>query len=52
MLESNRPAAASELAAERTASELHRRHDRVIGLVIVAVAFALCLVLSWWAKER
>lgn len=29
-----------------------RRHDRLIGLVIVAVAFAVCLALSIWAKEQ
>ncbi len=29
-----------------------RRRDRVVGLVIVAVAFAVCLVLSIWAKEE
>src|SRR5262245_11385197 len=33
------------------AVERARRNDRVLGLVIVAVAFALCLALSIWAKE-
>jgi hypothetical protein len=32
--------------------ERARRKDRILGLVIVAVAFALCLALSIWAKER
>jgi hypothetical protein len=34
------------------AGELERRRDRLVGLVIVAVAFALCLALSFWAKEK
>lgn len=34
------------------ALERARRNDRILGLVIVAVAFALCLALSIWAKER
>jgi hypothetical protein len=29
-----------------------RRRDRLVGLVIVAAAFALCLALSIWAKEK
>ncbi len=29
-----------------------RRRDRLIGLFIVAAAFALCLILSIWAKEQ
>lgn len=29
-----------------------RRHDRVIGLVIVAVAFLISLLISVWAKRR
>ncbi|HEY6080066.1 MAG TPA: hypothetical protein VIW29_14730 [Polyangiaceae bacterium] len=29
-----------------------RSRDRVIGLLIVAVAFAICLALSIWAKEK
>jgi hypothetical protein len=33
-------------------SELSRKRDRLLGLVIVAVAFALCLALSFWAKEK
>jgi hypothetical protein len=29
-----------------------RSRDRLLGLVIVAVAFAACLALSFWAKEK
>jgi hypothetical protein len=33
-------------------TEAARRRDRLLGLVIVAVAFAFCLALSFWAKEK
>lgn len=29
-----------------------RSRDRLVGLIIVAVAFAACLALSWWAREK
>jgi hypothetical protein len=32
--------------------DAHRRRDRLFGLVIVAVTFAACIVLSIWAKEK
>ncbi len=32
--------------------DVKRSRDRVLGLVIVAVAFLLCLALSIWAKEK
>ena len=31
---------------------MKRSRDRLVGLVIVAVAFAACLVLSLWAREK
>lgn len=34
------------------ASELSRKRDRLLGLVIVAASFAVCLALSFWAKEK
>ncbi len=32
--------------------ERKRRRDKVIGLLIVAISFAVCLALSIWAKEK
>lgn len=40
------------LSAPPAPEEVERRRDKVIGLVIVAVSFAICLVLSIWAKEK
>jgi hypothetical protein len=42
------PSARPESAEARA----RRSRDRLIGLVIVAVSFAVCLALSIWAKER
>jgi len=58
MLESTPPAPEGAPAADTAPApfsslkEVLRRRDRVIGLVIVAIAFLLCLALSVWAKER
>jgi hypothetical protein len=35
-----------------TGKDPRRNRDRLLGLVIVAVAFMLCLALSIWAKEK
>jgi hypothetical protein len=35
-----------------SAAATARRKDRVLGLVILALAFSACLLLSWWCSER
>jgi hypothetical protein len=34
------------------AAELARRRDRLMGLSVVAVAFVIALIISWWAKLK
>jgi hypothetical protein len=46
-MESSPPA-----AHDSAPDDLDRRRDRVLGLVIVAVAFAICLLISLWSKEQ
>jgi hypothetical protein len=40
------------LSSAPTSNARYRRIDRLRGLVIVGVSFALCLVLSVWAKKK
>lgn len=48
------PGSSTALPADSASSreERVRRNDRLLGLAIVAVSFAFCLALSFWAKEK
>jgi hypothetical protein len=49
-LETTEPVQAAP--SESPPKDAKRRLDKVIGLLIVAVSFAICLALSIWAKEK